>query len=77
MKKPSFCEKIGSQIKFCAIKSAYVIYEWYLGFFLSAFWLIIVSNSLSHNVKVFLEGGLADIFLVKLVAIGRTLLDKR
>ena len=25
-KKPSFCEKLGSQLKFCA----YVIYEWYL-----------------------------------------------
>ena len=25
-KKPSFCEKLGSQIKFCA----YVIYGWYL-----------------------------------------------
>ena len=29
-KKPRFCEKFGSQIKFCAIVSAYVIYEWYL-----------------------------------------------
>ena len=30
MKKPSFCEKFGSQIKFCTIQVAYVIYEGYL-----------------------------------------------
>ena len=29
-KKSSFCENFGSQIKFCATPSAYVIYEWYL-----------------------------------------------